>query len=164
MMMRLNFIWALLLLFGSLSAQKVVRFSQLEAEGLQLAWLDSVYTSAVHNDTSMAVFKSEAAQQNFIAAYGAFIQDFGKFLADHGFEFKQVQRCFNRVYFSATGTVDYFVYSFSNKNIEPQNQLTDQQLQEFERLLMMYLKTATLSVTAPVSFAQCSPVVYGKKK
>jgi hypothetical protein len=161
--MRACLVIAALLIASALQAQKVMQFSQLKTEGIRQTWLDSTYTSAVHSDTALAVFKTEKAQEEFIGAYNIFIQNLGKFLAENGFVFKQEQRCFNRVYFAADGTVEYFAYSFSNKNIEPQNQLTPQQISEFERLLKLYLQTAKLSVTASVSFAQCSPVVYGKK-
>lgn len=161
--MRTVFLITALITVIVLPAQKVMQFSQLKTEGIRQTWLDSTYTSAVHSDTALAVFKTEKAQEEFIGAYNIFIQNLGKFLAENGFVFKQEQRCFNRVYFAADGTVEYFAYSFSNKNIEPQNQLTPQQISEFERLLKLYLQTAKLSVAASVSFAQCSPIVYGKK-
>ncbi|MFN8712349.1 MAG: hypothetical protein ACK5Z2_05810 [Bacteroidota bacterium] len=161
--MRACLVIAALLIASALQAQKVMQFSQLETEGIRQTWLDSNYTSAVHSDTALAVFKTEKAQEEFIGAYNIFIQNLGKFLAENGFVFKQEQRCFNRVYFAADGSVEYFIYSFSNKNIEPQNQLTAQQLSEFERLLIAFLKTEKLPFTTAVPFAQCSPVVYGKK-
>jgi hypothetical protein len=161
--MRTVFLITALITVIVLPAQKVMQYSQLQNQGIRQTWLDSNYTSAVHSDTALAVFKTEKAQEEFIGVYNTFIQNLGKFLAENGFVFKQEQRCFNRVYFAADGTVEYFVYSFSNKNIEPQNQLTPQQISEFERLLKLYLQTAKLSVVASVSFAQCSPVVYGKK-
>jgi hypothetical protein len=161
--MKTLFILIAFLVVSLLQAQQVLPYSQLQTQGIRQTWLDSTYTSAVHSDTALAVFKTEKAQEEFIGAYQLFIQNFGKYLAANGFVFKQEQRCFNRVYFAADGSVAYFIYSFSNKNIEPQNQLTPEQISEFERLLIAFLKTEKLTLTAAVPFAQCSPVVYGRK-
>ncbi|MCA6361969.1 MAG: hypothetical protein IM638_02965 [Bacteroidetes bacterium] len=161
--MRFLFLLSALLMYEALDAQKVMSFAQISRENIRVSWLDSNYVSAVHTDTALAVFKTENAQQKFSAAYTAFIQKLAAFLTANGFEFKQEQRCFNRVYFDANGKAEYFIYSFSNKGIEPQNQVAGERLTEFERLVTLFLQQEKIAVHSPVPFAQCSPVVYGRK-
>jgi hypothetical protein len=161
--MRSPLLIAALLICTAINAQKVISFAQIGSHNLRISWLDSNYVSAVHTDTALAVFKTESEQQEFIAAYTAFVQKLADFLNANGFEFKQEQRCFNRIYFAANGKADYFIYSFSNKGIDPQNQITGQRLAEFERLVTLFLQQEKITVQSPVRFAQCSPVVYGRK-
>ncbi|MCU0435479.1 MAG: hypothetical protein MUC87_18620 [Bacteroidia bacterium] len=154
----------LLLSLCALAQGKVMRFNQLAEKGVSIAHLDSTYKSAVHSDTSLAVFKSEAETAAFIDAYIKFIRDFGAFLKENGFGFGQAQSAFNRVYFASDGSVDYFVYSFSNSKLAKEDQLTETQIAEFERLLGLFIASHKLTVTADVSFSQCSPVVYPGEK
>jgi hypothetical protein len=162
--MRNRFLITAFLMYAALNAQKVIPFAQMSSEGIRTSWLDSNYVSAVHTDTALAVFKTQNAQQEFSAAYTAFIQKLASYLNANGFEFNQEQRCFNRVYFDANGKAEYFIYSFSNKGIDPKNQVADERQVEFERLVTLFLQQEKIAVQSAVPFAQCSPVVYGRSR
>lgn len=39
------------------------------------------------------------------------------FLSENNFEWEKPTRCFNRIYFSSDGTIDYFLYNFTGGDI-----------------------------------------------
>ena len=90
-------------------------------------------------------------------AYIKLLQDFGMFLSDHNYKWDKSTRCFNRIYFNADGTIDYFLYNFLGK---PEDQLSDERQNEFNKLLNLFIKGYRINVTARVKFAQCSPTTY----
>jgi hypothetical protein len=135
-----------------------------EKNGLSISQLDSVYKSAVHADTSQAVFKTEAEQQVMHESYVKLLQDFGKFLTTNNFEWKKPTRGFNKIYFNSDGTIDYFLYSFQNKNVKPEDQLSIEKQVEFKRVLNLFIKDYRISITAKTKFAQCSPTTYMPKE
>jgi hypothetical protein len=138
----------------SIIRQKALTFQEAEKQGKSYAYLDSLYKSAVHSDTSQAVFKTPEAQQILQKAYGAFLQDLGKFLKANNFKWEKLTKCFNRIYINSDGTVDYFLYNFSK------DQITEEKEREFERLLNIFLKDHKFPASAKEKFAQCSPVKY----
>lgn len=136
-------------------------FQEAEKKGLSYQHLDSIYTSAVHSDTSLAVFKSEKEQEALQQAYYKLLQDFGNFLSKNNFNWEKPTRCFNRIYFNADGTIDYFLYNFlGNPEDKPANEIE----KEFEKLLNVFISDYAFALKAKTKFAQCSPTTYMPKK
>jgi hypothetical protein len=136
-------------------------FQDAEKQGISIKHLDSIYKSAVHSDASLAVFKTEPEQEALQQAYVKLLQDLGKFLSDNKFKWEKPTRCFNRIYFSATGTIDYFLFNFLGKSEDKPNELIEK---EFQRLLNLFISDYKFPLTAKIKFAQCSPTTYVPKK
>lgn len=115
--------------------------------------LDSIYQSAVHVDTSLAVFKSDADQQKLIDAYSTFLKDFGKFLKQNDYTWGHETKCWNRLYFDKDGSVDYYIYNFKSE-IEKAKE------EQFKLLFAKYIMTHKINITADKKLAQCSPVTF----
>jgi hypothetical protein len=137
-----------------IDGQKVMTFQEAEKQGKPYQYLDSLYKSAVHSDSTLAVFKTPAEQQVLQKAYVDFLRQLGDFLKANNFKWEKLTRCFNRIYINSDGTVDYFLYKFSK------DQITEEKEKEFERLLTIFLKDHKFSASAKEKFAQCSPVKY----
>lgn len=150
----------ILLCTAGFAQQKGLQFIELQEHGLSAKELDSLYKSAVHIDSSKAVFKTGAQQQQMYGAYSKLLQDFGNFLKSKGFEWKQPTRCFNRIYFAPDGTIDYFVFNFTTKGVKTEDQLSERKQKEFQRLLNLFVKDYKIEIQAQQRFAQCSPTVY----
>jgi hypothetical protein len=141
----------ILLLSNSLAfAQKSMTFQQAKDEGI-FQQLDSLYRGGTDSDPAKAVFKD---QKTYIAAYGQFINQLGSFLAKNNFKWGKQVRCFNKIYFSKTGKVDYFLYNFQPEQISPEQEI------RFGVLLKEFIQTAKFGLEADTKFAQCSPVRY----
>lgn len=155
--MMLRFFLLLFVLLGSLGsiAQQVISFEKARGTDLRTTTLDSTYRSAVHADSTQAVFQD---QQAFIDAYTRMLQDFGDHLQRNGFEWPGPVRGFNRIYFAADGSVDHFLYS-----IRP-GQISAEQEARFAELLSGFVRDYKLPMKAEVPFAQCSPVTFMPKK
>ncbi|MCH2233673.1 MAG: hypothetical protein MK078_05410 [Crocinitomicaceae bacterium] len=132
-------------------------FQEAEDHGLTLPHLDSVYKSAVHVDTSLAVFKTAQEQDSLQSAYIQLLQEFGNFLAENEFVWEKRTPCYNRIYFSADGGIDYFLFNFLGK---PEYQPSPAQQAEFKRLLNEFIQDYQFGVTASIKFAQFSPTTY----
>ncbi|WP_257670017.1 hypothetical protein [Parapedobacter tibetensis] len=140
-------------LFPFLQAQtKVISFAKGKANGLSMTDLDARYKSAVHTDTSLAVFKTEEEQAKFIEAYQSFVKEIGLYLSGKGFEWKNPTRIFNRFYVDKHGNVEYYVYNFLSSQID------ESTAQTFETLMKSFFKDHKFGITAQIPFAQCSPV------
>ena len=63
------------------------------------------------------------------------LQDLGVFLKSNNFTWEKLTRCFNRIYFSPDGAIDYFLFDFPPGQIEPEKE------KEFEHLLNVFIKT-----------------------
>ena len=116
--------------------------------------LENRYKSAIHTDTSLAVFKTEEEQAKFIEAYQSFVKEIGLYLGENGFEWKNPTRIFNRFYVDKQGNVEYYVYNFLA------NQIDEPTVQTFETLMKGFFEDHTFGTTAQTPFAQCSPVVF----
>lgn len=162
-MIRANFIITVLLTisFQTFGQQLGLTFQNAEKQGISIKHLDSVYISAVHTDTSLAVFKTETEQEAMQQAYIKLLQDFGKFLLENNFKWEKPTRCFNRIYFNADGTIDYFLFNFLGKIEDKPAENIEK---EFQRLLNVFIADYKFSVTAKTKFAQCSPTTYMPQK
>ena len=136
-------------------------FHNAEKQGISIKHLDSLYKSAVHADTSLAVFKTEKEQDALQQAYVKLLQDFGKFLSENNFTWEKPTRCFNRIYFNSDGTIDYFLFNFLGKTEDKPAEIVEK---EFQRLLNVFISDYKFSLTAKIKFAQCSPTTYLTKK
>lgn len=90
-------------------AQQAMSFEEAKEKGIY-PLVEERYKSAIHSDTSKAVFKTLNASDKHIAAYKSFLSDFGLFLNSKKFYWEDNTRCFNRIYINAT--IDYFLYHF----------------------------------------------------
>jgi hypothetical protein len=134
--------------------QKAMTFKEAELRGKSFQHLDSLYKSAVHSNTDLAVFKSSEEQAELQKSYITLIKDLATFLKSKDFKWEKPTRCFNRIYFNPAGKIDYFLYNFSKDQIAPEKE------KEFERLLNLFAKDYKFSLKANENFAQCSPIKY----
>jgi hypothetical protein len=132
-------------------------FQNAEKQGISIQHLDSIYTSAVHSDTSLAVFKTEKEHEALQQAYFKLLQDLGEFLSKNNFKWEKPTRCFNRIYFNSDGTIDYFLFNFLGKT---EDKPTENSEKEFQRLLNIFISDYKFSLNAITKFAQCSPTTY----
>jgi len=162
-MTKINFIITVLLTtcIQSFGQHLGLTFQDAEKQGISIKHLDNIYTSAVHSDTSLAIFKTETEQDVLLQAYIKLLQDFGQFLSNNNFKWEKPTRCFNRIYFSSNGTIDYFLFNFLGK-IE--DKPTENIEKEFQRILNVFISDYKFPLTAKTKFAQCSPTTYMPKK
>ena len=159
--MRILKLFLILLFFNNLHSQsKVYSVEKAQKIGINIEKLDSEYKSAVHVDSTKAVFKTEAQQLKLQESYTKLLQDFGSFLIKNNFKWETKTKCFQRIYFAPNGKIDYFIYNFKLKNVLPENLISEEKQKEFQRLLELFVKEYTFSSTATEKFAQCSPTSY----
>ncbi len=142
------------------SQSKVFSIEEAQKVGISIEKLDLEYKSAVGTDTTKVVFKTEEQQQKLQESYIKLLEDFGLFLNKNNFKWASKTKCFQRIYFSPEGKIDYFIYNFKLKNVLPENLLSEEKQKEFERLLKLFVKDYTFSLTSKEKFAQCSPTSY----
>lgn len=143
------------MLFSQASfAQKAMTFSEAEQRLDNYHSLDEEYKSAVHSDVGLAVFKSDEEQRKHIESYQKFLQRLGMHLKSNGFKWANSTKCFNRIYFDKDGTIDYFLFHFTEENVPAD------QAKRFQSLLEEFISDYRYPVTASVKFAQCGPVRY----
>jgi hypothetical protein len=131
-------------------AQTSMTFKLAEQTGIAPK-LDSLYVGGIDSDSTRAVFKD---QKKYIESYQNFIYQLASFLSKNNFKWGKQVRCFNRIYFSKQGTVDYFLYNFT------EGQITKEQEADFEKLVKTFVQEAKFGLQADRPFAQCSPVKY----
>jgi len=136
----------------NLFSQKAMTFQEAEKSGISVAKLDSVYISGLHTDSTKSVFHQQ--QKEFIAAYQSMLQDLGNYLKKNKFSWGKSTACFNRIYFSSQGKIDYFLYNFRKGDV------TEEKEKQFDGLLNNFIKTYQFPMKAKTGFAQCSPVRY----
>jgi hypothetical protein len=145
---------ALLCSAGCLAQGKALTFDEAAQQGIPFQRLDSLYKSAVHDNASLAVFKTPDEQAKLMQAYTKLLQDLGAHLKANNFKWQNQPRGMNRIYLSPDGKIDYFLYHF------PAGQVTLEKEWEFARLLNRFIQNYRFAITAPEKFAQCSPVRY----
>lgn len=117
--------------------------------------IEKDYTPAIDNDIEKSFFKNHS---EFITAYTDFINSLSTFLSQNNFLWEKEVRCFNRVYFSKTGEVDYFLFDFKPGQVDIQKE------EQFEKLLNIFIKKTKIKIKSSKKFAQCSPIKYSDKK
>lgn len=125
-------------------------FNEAKAQGIS-PHVDSVYMDAVNADSTKCAFKNN--QHDFVEAYRGMLGDFIHYLkaTDTTFKHKGFSY-YNRVYFAADGTINYYLYNQVSG-------LTPQEETLFKKELNDFIKTYKLPMSAKVPFAQCSPVM-----
>lgn len=144
-----------LLLFPFLiSAQTCITFQQADKNGKGQVQLDSVYLPAFHADSTKAVFPGKR-QDEFSEAWTAYFSGLMKYLAKNDFTWGKETNCFQKIYFSPSGKVEYWLYNFQKKDNIP-----EATQQRFEALLLEYSKKHRIHIKADVPFTQCATVVF----
>jgi hypothetical protein len=133
---------------------KAISFEEAQRQGIKYQQLDSLYISAIHTDSSKALFKTIGEIEHFEKGYIQFIHDLGSFLHDNNFKWEKPTRCFNRIYIDTDGTVDYILYSFTK------DQITSEKEKEFDKLINKFIQSHKFPIKANVKFSQSSPVRY----
>lgn len=149
-MKKLALFLTILLLYTCAFAQKSMTFQEAEKIGISQK-LDSLYHSGIDSDSTKSVFKDHKA---YIESYQKFLFELGDFLKKNNFKWGKQVRCFNRIYFSKQGAVDYFLYNFK------EGQITPEQERMFADLVKSFIQQAKFGLTPNKQFAQCSPVKY----
>lgn len=126
-------------------------------KGIFTNHLDSIYKNAINTDSTLAVFRSKASQEKFVAAYHQLLSDWGEFLSSNHFYWDKPVQAFNRIYFNSRGKIDYFLYSFRTTL---ENELSLDKQKEFNRLLNIFISEYQFPVSAEENFVQCSPTKY----
>lgn len=136
------------------SAQKLAASFQeaTDIAGLRLEQLDKEYQPALHANPELAVFKGQ--EEEFIDAYKSMLTDLAVFLKENEFRWEKKSRCFNRIYMSAEGKIQYFLYNFRAGEISSEKE------QQFKELLGRFIKSYQFPLSASAKFSQCSPVSY----
>lgn len=139
------------------SAQtKIMHFGDPEDAGITVKQLDAQFKSAIHSDTTLAVFKSKDDQSRLISSYRDFLKAMGMYLRKSAFEWEEPLRLFNRFYFNPQGEVAYYVYNFQG----PSARIAEKDRDKFEEVISAFFKTHTLGIKASRPYAQCSPVTF----
>lgn len=144
-------LFAFLTITASVFGQKAMTFDEATHQGIRISYLDSIYASGIQADSSLSVFKN---QEEYIVTYQTLLHELGIFLHDNGFLWKKPTACFNRIYFSKNGKIDYFLYRFRP------DQLTQEQQQAFKKLLNKFIRKYRFGLQGNKKFSQCSPVTY----
>ena len=141
-----------------LSSQPLaITFQEAESKGIYIRVLDSLYLSAVHVDSTLAVFKTPEEQSRVHAEYVRLLQSLGDFLSANNFEWEKPAACFNRIYFSPGGNIDYYVFNFRGK---PEDKPSPEKEKEFTRLVNLFIQDFKIDLRAHRKFAQCSPTTF----
>ena len=152
-MKKLVCIFAILVLPLFSQAQKIASsFQEAEKAGHAMAKLDAAYKSALHTDTTKAVFNGQ--EEEFMLAYQQMLQDLGGFLKENDFKWGKKTRCFNRIYFAKDGAIDYFLFNFNA------DQISEKKQRQFNLLLHKFVQNYKIGIKGKEKFAQCSPVSY----
>ncbi len=102
----------------------------------------------------MAVFTGEK-ETEFIQAYKNLLMDLGSFLSKNGFKWEKPVRCFNNIYFSKDGSIDYYFFRFY-----PGQKINEAKQEDFEKLVGKFIQDHKINIQTDKKFSQCSPVQY----
>lgn len=139
----------LFFIFQDAFTQLVMSANETTDQGINIEELDSAYTPAIGADSIVTVFQGQ--EEAYVKAYYSLIHDLSTYLNQHNFRWGEQVRCFNRIYFAAEGTVDYYIYDFKAY-------LSDEQKAEFQELINEFMADYQFGLSADQPFAQCSPV------
>ena len=139
---------AFLLFSLSAAAQQAIDFETARKSG-QFSRLEKEYSNALE------IFKTEEDSNKLMESWKRFFADLGEFLSEKGYKWKEQTRCFNRIYMSPDGTIDFFLYHF--KTLGPEKEKL------FNQLLQEYITTHNFGIASTVKFAQCGNIVYSSQ-
>lgn len=154
MTINITTVMLLIVLCTPLYGQRLaLSFEEADTAGISIDHLDSVYQSAVNIDTSLAVFKTEQEQDSMAAQFLQLLNDLGAFLSKHSFYWTDTVHCFNRIYFSPDGTIDYFLFNFLER--AQSKKPTPERQERFKTLLNRFIQDYHLTLKARTRFVQC---------
>lgn len=131
--------------------QTILSISEAATHNLSIVHLDSLYKSALHSDTTQAVFNHQS--NAFSKTYTQLVQQLGRFQNENGFNANGGLKFFHRLYFNPNGQLDYYLYQFKPNTISPEQE------QRFKHNTELFFKSYTFPMQAPCPFAQCCKVV-----
>lgn len=158
LMKKLSSILFCLIACGSFAfGQDCRTFQDYESEGQKISDLDSIYPSAMHIDSTIAVFYGR--EQEFYEAWVSLLRDLAQHLAGNDFVWGKPTWCFNKVYFNKGGKIDKFLFNFKTGVVEEDKQ------ESFTTLLTDFAKDYKLKIDSPAdsNFSQCGPATYMDK-
>jgi len=129
-------------------------FQDMGKNGLYLEQLDTLYPNATGTGKTDGVF-SGRKEKSFTKAWGAFYTDLMQYFADNGFVWKQPTSCFNKIYFSADGSIAYWFFNFSAKDSIP-----DHVQAKYLELITQYSKNHRIKIKGKSNFSQCASVTF----
>jgi hypothetical protein len=151
--MKYLFTLSAFLLSHYLFAQKIaMQFQEAEKQGISIKELDNLYQSALHSDSTKAVFRGR--EKEFYQAYVSMLTDLSTYLKKQGYLWGKTTKCFNRIYINKDGSIGYFLFNFKEGVIDLAKE------KEFKSLLGNFIKTYQFPLESKSNFAQCSPVTY----
>lgn len=135
------------LLTVCLSAQTTAfPVSNMASQGLLIESLYQQYPKAItEQNEDVPVFAG--SEDVCYTAYVKFITEFALYLKDQRFRWGRATKCYNQIFFSEDGQVDYFIYEFPKGSISLEKQ------SEYQRLLNQFLHSFCFKVTGNQSFS-----------
>lgn len=134
------------LLSARLQAQQVIHFD----DPIPAASIDGAFRSAIHVDSSQAVFHD---QQAWIAEYQKMYNAFSKHLKEGGLQLSKPLRLNVRCYFRPDGSIGHIAYNHAPTALD------EQQAKLFNQLLEAFARAYKVSFSANEPFKQCGPVL-----
>lgn len=153
-MKRVLFLFLFALLASAAQAQTCMTFQEFSPDGKKMERLDSLYPKALATDSTARAFPA-SRQKEFEIAWTGFYEELMKYFTANGLFWGKSTDCFNKVYFSAEGKVDYWLFNFLKKDQVPQE---TQDL--YLKLITQYSQTHGINFKADKPFAQCATVTF----
>jgi hypothetical protein len=141
----------LLSCFSGFGQNIAISFDEVESKKISIYELDEVYKSALHSDSTKAVFNGR--EEEFLNSYKSLLNELALHLKSNNFYWEKQTRCFNRIYINKDGEINYFIYNFKEE-IEKIKE------EEFKKLLTLFINTYKFPLASEVNFVQCSPVKF----
>jgi len=132
----------------------VQSIDEAEKEGITMQSLAWRYEDAVNVvDNTKCVFKTAVQQDSLANAWSEFLQAVADHLYQNHFKWGKDVKCWNRIFFRADGSVDYYLFDFKTP-------VTKEQSDKFRALFAAYCTGHKLGMHADRGFAQCGKVTY----
>lgn len=136
--------------------QSALELDSLPTRGQLIGELDSIYSSAVHADSTKAFFKSGAAQEAWMGRWQEMLYELGDSLHSYGLRWDGKVRVFIRTYFNAAGRIDYFLYSIKEAGPGyPGAKMRDSMRTVFRHFAATYALDSPIGATV----VQCGPII-----
>lgn len=136
----------------NLSPNKFIRRSTLSDPMIHK--LDSLYLSAMGNDTSECAFPNN--QDSVVSCFKRFIESMVEELKKNSFKWHGAPQLHIRSYFNENGYIDYFAYSIKDTPFT--------RYDEFENALKDFVSSYNFGLKCDKKYAQCCTLHLGNKK
>ena len=127
-------------------------FQEMETNGITMTKLDSIFPNATSADKTLGVFKGKNMDK-FSKAWGNFYMELMEYCGKCGLVWGQQTYCFNKVYFTKEGKVDYWFFNFKKTDNIPQ-----EKQDAFRKILNEYCLKNKIKIKAKSNFSQCASV------